>query len=84
MKKKIKAIGIKSEKVDETIGRLQDIATVVNVPIARLGLIYGQVKIKGRLMSEDLNQFTQLGVPLITELSKVLNIAEKEVKELGS
>lgn len=82
--KQLIAFGIEAEKVSETIDNLGDIATGVNVPIARLGLVYGQVKTAGRLMAQDLNQFTQAGVPLIKELSKVLNIAEKEVKELGS
>jgi phage tail tape-measure protein len=84
MKKQLIAFGIEAEKVDETIDRLGDIATIVNIPITSLGLVYGEVRIKGRLMSEDLNQFIGVGIPLINELSKILNIEEKRIRELCS
>jgi len=72
------------EMVTETLRRLGDIAAGVSAPIGDIIRAYGQVGAKGRLQAEELNQFAERGVPVISELAKVLGVADKAVLELVS
>ena len=82
--KKLLAYQESVDTVIDTMRRLGDIAAGLSVPIDRLIVVYGQVKAKGRLMGDDLRQFTEAGIPIIHELAKVFGIADKEVVKLVS
>ncbi|MEY1640496.1 tape measure protein [Tenuifilum osseticum] len=72
------------DTVIDTMKRLGDVASGVGVPIGRLIMAYGQVKAKGRLMGDDLKQFTEAGIPLIAELAKQFGVAENRISEMVS
>lgn len=72
------------DTVIDTMKRLGDVASGVGVPIGRLIMAYGQVKAKGRLMGDDLKQFTEAGIPLIAELAKQFGVAESKISEMVS
>jgi len=82
--KELLAFGVEADKVIPTLETLGNIASGTGVDISRLTFVFGQVKTAGKLFAQDLNQFTQAGVPLISALAKELNIAEEEVKQFGS
>lgn len=82
--KELLAFGVEADKVIPTLETLGNIASGTGVDISRLTFVFGQVKTAGKLFAQDLNQFTQAGVPLISALAKELNIAEEEVKKFGS
>ena len=44
--------------------------------------LYGTTMSQGRLYTQDLNQFTGRGIPMIAELAKQFGVAESKVKEL--
>ena len=81
--KQLLALGIAQDQIIPTMSMLGNIASGLNVPMDRLALVYGQVRAAGHLMGQDLNQFTQAGVPMIAELAKVLGVAESQVRKLG-
>lgn len=85
--KQLLAYGIAQEDVIPTMSTLGNIAAGVGVDMQRLAVAFGQVKATGHLMGQDLNQFTQAGVPLLAELAKIMGKTEAEViklKESGS
>ena len=82
--KELLAFGVEADKVIPTLETLGNIASGTGVDISRLTFVFGQVKTAGKLFAQDLNQFTQAGVPLISALAKEMNIAEEEVKQFGS
>ena len=80
--KQLLAYGIEAEKVNETLIRLGDIAAGLSMPLNELVYLYGTTMAQGRLYTQDLNQFTGRGIPMIQELAKVFGVAESKVKDL--
>lgn len=82
--KQLLAMGISTEKLLPTLKSLGDIASGLNVPMNRLALNFGQVKVQGKLTGRELRDFSVAGVPLIAELSKNLGKSEEVIKEMVS
>lgn len=82
--KQLLAYQVAQEDVNDTLIRLGNISSGLSVPISRLIMVYGQVKAKGKLMGDDLRQFTEAGVPMIHELAKQMGVADGEVQKLIS
>lgn len=80
--KQLLAYGFEAEKVNEILIRLGDIAAGLSVPLNDLVYLYGTTMAQGRLYTQDLNQFTGRGIPMIGELAKQFGVAESKVKEL--
>ena len=80
--KQLVAYGFEAEKVNETLIRLGDIAAGLSVPLGDLVYLYGTTRSQGRLYTQDLNQFTGRGIPMVSELAKQFGVAESKVKEL--
>lgn len=80
--KQLLAYGMEVEKVNETLIRLGDIAAGLSMPLNDLVYLYGTTMAQGRLYTQDLNQFTGRGIPMIQELAKVFGVAESKVKDL--
>ncbi|MGV0854764.1 tape measure protein [Empedobacter brevis] len=82
--KQLLAYQVEAEKLTETLSMLGDISSGLGVPMSRLILVYGQVRAKGRLMGDDLRQFTEAGVPMIAMIAKNMGIAESAVADMVS
>lgn len=80
--KQLLAYGIAAEDVNETLIRLGDIAAGLSIPLADLVYLYGTTRAQGRLYTQDLNQFTGRGIPMIGELAKQFGVAESEIREM--
>jgi tape measure domain-containing protein len=80
--KQLLAYGIAQEDIIKTMSTLGNIASGVGVNMQRLALVFGQVRSTGRLLGQDLNQFTQAGVPLLAELATMLGKTEADVLKL--
>ena len=80
--KQLLAYGLEAEKVNETLVRLGDIAAGLSVPLNDLVYLYGTTMAQGRLYTQDLNQFTGRGIPMLSELAKQFGVAESKVKDL--
>lgn len=76
------AYGTQAEKVNETLIKLGDIAAGLSMPLNDLVYLYGTTMTQGRLYTQDLNQFTGRGIPMIRELAKQFGVAEDKVKGL--
>ena len=82
--KRLLAFQIPAQEVTETLRRMGDVAAGLGVPMGQLIHVYGQVKAQGKLMTNDLYQFTNAGIPIIAELSKVVGKSETEIKDMVS
>jgi len=78
--KKLLAYGISQKEVMADLKVLGDIAAGVGMDkLPNLTLAYGQVRAAGRLTGMELRQFTEAGVPLLEELSKVTGMAVQDM-----
>lgn len=82
--KRLLAFQVPAEEVTETLRRMGDVAAGLGVPMGQLIHVYGQVKAQGKLMTNDLYQFMNAGIPIIAELSKVVGKSETEIKDMIS
>nr|DAF19763.1 MAG TPA: tail tape measure protein [Caudoviricetes sp.] len=80
--KRLLAFQVPAEEVTETLRRMGDVAAGLGVPMERLIHVYGQVKAQGRMFTNDLYQFMNAGIPMISELSKAVDKSETEIKEM--
>lgn len=76
------AYGTEAEDVNETLIRLGNIAAGLSIPLNDLVYLYGTTMTQGRLYTQDLNQFTGRGIPMIRELAKEFGVAESEIKSM--
>ena len=82
--KKLLAFQVPAQEVTETLRRMGDVASGLGVPMWQLIHVYGQVKAQGKLVTNDLYQFMNAGIPIIAELSKVVGKSETEIKDMVS
>ena len=80
--KRLLAFQVPVQEVTETLRRMGDVAAGLGVPMERLIHVYGQVKAQGRMFTNDLYQFMNAGIPMISELSKAVDKSETEIKEM--
>lgn len=80
--KKLLAYGENVENVNDDLIRLGNIAAGLSQPLGDIVYLYGTTMTQGRLYTQDLNQFTGRGIPMIRELAKQFGVAENEVKGL--
>ena len=80
--KRLLAFQVPAQEVTETLRRMGDVAAGLGVPMERLIHVYGQVKAQGRMFTNDLYQFMNAGIPMISELSKAVGKSETEIKEM--
>lgn len=80
--KQLLAFGASSQTVNDTLIRLGNIASGIGAPLNDIVYLYGTTMTQGRLYTQDLNQFTGRGIPMIKLLAEQFNVAESEVKGL--
>lgn len=80
--KQLLAYGVASEKVNETLIRLGDIAAGLSIPLNDLVYLYGTTMTQGRMFTQDLRQFQGRGIPLADELAKQFGVTKDAVGEL--
>jgi tape measure domain-containing protein len=82
--KSLIAMDTPAEELLDTISRLGDLAMGSEERLKSLAMVYGQVRMAGKLQGQDLNQFINAGVPLVRALAAELGQAQSEIKTLVS
>ena len=80
--KQLLAYGENVDNVNEDLVRLGNIASGLSQPLSDIVYLYGTTMTQGRLYTQDFNQFTGRGIPMVKELAKQFGVAESEVKGL--
>lgn len=73
------AMGVRGENLIETLRILGDVSRGNQELLQRVSLAYGQVLTARKLRGQELRQFTEAGVGLVEELSKLTGISESEL-----
>lgn len=82
--KQLLAMGAATENIIPELRMLGDVSAGLGVPMERLILNFGQVRLQGKLTGRELRDFAVAGVPLIDELADSLGVAKDEVANLVS
>lgn len=83
--KRLLAMGFEAEQIVPTLKMLGNIASGVGIEkLPQLTLALGQVKAATKLTGNELRQFTEAGVPLLDELSKIMKKPVAEIQKMVS
>lgn len=78
------AYGVSAEKVNDTLVRLGNIASVLSIPLNDIVYLYGTTMVQGRLYAQDVRQFTGRGIPLVKELAEKYHTTAEGINEMVS
>ena len=82
--KTLMAFGASAEDSVDIIKRIGDVSAGSGKDLNELARIYGKVFVKGKAQAEELNQFSEAGIPIIKELQKQYNATASEIFKMGS
>jgi tape measure domain-containing protein len=82
--KKLLAMGVAANSIIPTLTKLGDVSAALSIPIGELSDIYGKMKTSNLIQAEELNQLASRGIPVFTELAKVMGVNADQVKKMGS
>lgn len=82
--KSLLAFGFTANEIKDTLRKVGDVASGVDVPFNELAVIYGKIKTQNTVYTEDILQLAERGIPVIRELAKQFGVTEDEVKKLAS
>jgi len=82
--KTLLAFKVPLEKMLPTLRMLGDIAAGTDAPLSDIALIFGKVRAKGKLMTDELLQLAERGIPIIDLLADKFNRSKSEIFELAS
>lgn len=80
----LQGFGLSADEAFESLSQIGDIAAVASGDIKGIGIAFGQAAAEGRLMTRDIRQLINQGVPAIKLLADTMNVAESEVFDLAS
>jgi tape measure domain-containing protein len=78
------SFGITTDKLIPSLKTLGDVSLGTGKDFNELAVLFGKAKVAGVLMAEDLNQFTEAGIPVLEQFAINLGVSASEVKKLGS
>lgn len=82
--KKLLAFGVGSSDIEKTLRKLGDVSAGIGAPLGDIAYLFGTIKTQGRAMTEDINQFTNRGIPMWDELAKVTGVSGLALKKYVS
>lgn len=82
--KQLLAFGLEASQIEGTLRSLGDVAAGLGQPLGEIAYLYGTIKTAGKANAVDLKQFAQRGIPIYSELAKVLKIGTDEIDAMVS
>jgi len=76
--------GVSAEDAFKHLKMLGDVAAVTGGDISGITIAFGQAAAEGRVMTRDLRQFINNGIPILQLLAESMNVAEGEIMGLAS
>lgn len=74
--------GSTAEEIVPTMQKLGDVASALNIPMQSLAYLYGTLKSSGRVMTVDMRQFANRGIPIWLETAKAIGMVSKDTRAL--
>lgn len=81
--KQLSAYSIPMEELYDTTKMLADVSAGLGVGMDRLVLAYGQIRSAAFLRGQEVRQLTEAGIPILTELQKMINDVEGKAISVG-
>ena len=79
---RLKGFGLATSEIIPTLERMGDVARGNDETMQRLSLAYGQALAQGRVLTRDLYQFVNAGVPIFDALAQTMGKTVQEVQAL--
>jgi len=76
--------GLTTDKAFDSLSMLGDVAGIVGGDLQSIAIAFGQAAAEGRVMTRDLRQFINNGVPILQVLSEEMGVAEGEIMDMAS
>lgn len=76
--------GIGADDVANKLKMIGDVSAGANVPIEELSAIFQKATNKGKLQAEELNQFSERGIPILDTLATMYGKTKNEIMDMGS
>lgn len=80
----LQGFGLSADDAFDSLSMIGDIAAVAEGNIQGIGIAFGQAAAEGRLMTRDIRQLINQGVPAIKLLADTMGVAQSEVLDLAS
>lgn len=77
------AFGEQAERAPAVLRMIGDVASGIQAPIGEIATIYGKARVAGTLFSQDINELTGRGIPVIQQFAKQLGVSDSEVKKMA-
>lgn len=77
------AFGESAAEVPDTLRKLGDVASGVQMPIKDLATIFGKARVQQVLMTDDINQLVERGIPAITGLARVIGVSDEKIRGMA-
>lgn len=82
--KSLLAYGISADKVEGTLRAVGDVAAGTNTPIGEMATLFGKMKSQQVIFTEDLNQLTGRGIPILDILAEKYKTNVVGIREMAS
>ena len=82
--KQLLSFGVSQKEMIPTLKTLGDISAGANVPLEDMAGIFGKTKAKGKLMTEQMMQMAERGIPIIDTLAQGFGATKDQVFEMAS
>jgi len=76
--------GLTTDKAFNSLSMLGDVAGIVGGDLQSIAIAFGQAAAEGRVMTRDLRQFINNGVPILQVLSEEMGVAEGVIMDMAS
>lgn len=80
----LQGFGQSADDAFESVSMIGDIAAVTGADINGIGIAFGQAAAEGKLMTRDIRQLINQGVPAIKLLANTMGVAQSEIFDLAS
>ncbi|MDR9419461.1 tape measure protein [Gracilimonas sp.] len=79
----LQGFGLSADDAFNSLSMIGDISAITGGSIDGIGIAFGQAAAEGRLMTRDIRQLINQGVPMIKLLAETMGVAQSEVLSLA-
>ena len=80
----LQGFGQTADDAFHSLEMIGDIAAVTGGSIEGIGIAFGQAAAEGKVMTRDIRQFINQGVPMVKLLAETMGVAQSEIFDLAS
>ena len=80
----LQGFGLAADDAFHSLQMIGDVAAITGGSIDGIGIAFGQAAAEGKLMTRDIRQFINQGVPMVRLLAETMGVAQSEIFDLAS